>query len=384
MSDFRPPYIQHRGLKSHPGNILALAVTDDGQILATGGHASLEYQQDDSTALSLRRWKLGWDLHPPLGPPSGRAWRNLILGTQNGYFFCWIQNSTGFEEVFCTQVVYPGEITGMAFDTTSNRLAICTRNDIVQSWTIARDPVTRKWTTTTVWSKKIQDYGPRGITFAAFDNKYSFKSVQHHSSGRDGRDSGGVVCRNENMILAAIDEGLLAEMPQQTGATGLFCLDDTSAGPTLIRISDQMKIRQFATMSQRKNEVRPRHVRFGEHGMVIVSGSDHGTVYVFDTRSGQTLQKLPMVRVQGTRISSRKQANEIAQTAEVRGVSVIFAAQTRAYDGPEEVFVWKRARSSGISWKEVSLVLQVLTICGCAAFVYQNLTALGVLTMRPM
>jgi ribosomal protein L14E/L6E/L27E len=155
-----------------------------------------------------------------------------------------------------------------------------------------------------------------------------------------------------------------------------------------------MKIRQFATMSQRKNEVRPRHVRFREHGMVIVSGSDHGTVYVFDTRSGQTLQKLPVgsaewvqtvaVRVQGTRISSRKQANEIAQTAEVRGVSVIFAAQTRAYDGPEEVFVWKRARSSGISWKEVSLVLQVLTICGCAAFVYQNLTALGVLTMRPM
>jgi hypothetical protein len=58
----------------------------------------------------------------------------------------------------------------MAFDTTSNRLVICTRNDIIQSWTIARDPVTRKWTTTTVWSKKIQDYGPRGITFAAFDN----------------------------------------------------------------------------------------------------------------------------------------------------------------------------------------------------------------------
>ncbi|KAJ7864273.1 WD40-repeat-containing domain protein [Mycena olivaceomarginata] len=375
MSDFRPPYIQHRGLKSHPGNILALAVTDDGQILATGGSQGTHLWNIDKMT----------QLHCPCAAGSRGGTCTLLWvrradepgeilfsGTQNGYFFCWIQNSTGFEEVFCTQVVYPGEITGMAFDTTSNRLAICTRNDIVQSWTIARDPVTRKWTTTTVWSKKIQDYGPRGITFAAFDNSKDRDIVVFgfHNSGPITTLRGGT-----GEIAAEWSAGMRIGDAATNWGDGLFCLDDTSAGPTLIRISDQMKIRQFATMSQRKNEVRPRHVRFGEHGTVIVSGSDHGTVYVFDTRSGQTLQKLP--------VGSAEWVQTVA-TAEVRGVSVIFAAQTRAYDGPEEVFVWKRARSSGISWKEVSLVLQVLTICGCAAFVYQNLTALGVLTMRPM
>ncbi|KAJ7771204.1 WD40-repeat-containing domain protein [Mycena olivaceomarginata] len=369
MSDFRPPYIQHRGLKSHPGNILALAVTDDGQILATGGRAGSQ---------GTHLWNIDkmTQLHCPCAAGSRGGTCTLLWvrradepgeilfsGTQNGYFFCWIQNSTGFEEV----------------SVPSNRLAICTRNDIVQSWTIARDPVTRKWTTTTVWSKKIQDYGPRGITFAAFDNSKDRDIVVFgfHNSGPITTLRGGT-----GEIAAEWSAGM------RIGDAATNWGDDcsawtTSAGPTLIRISDQMKIRQFATMSQRKNEVRPRHVRFGEHGTVIVSGSDHGTVYVFDTRSGQTLQKLPMGSAEWVQTVA-KQANEIAQTAEVRGVSVIFAAQTRAYDGPEEVFVWKRARSSGISWKEVSLVLQVLTICGCAAFVYQNLTALGVLTMRPM
>ncbi len=31
----------------------------------------------------------------------------------------------------------------------------------------------------------------------------------------------------------------------------------------------------------------PKHVAFGENGQVVVGGSDHGSIYVFDRRSGE-------------------------------------------------------------------------------------------------
>jgi hypothetical protein len=37
MSSGRPPYVKAHGVKSHPGNILVLAVAEDSKILASGG-----------------------------------------------------------------------------------------------------------------------------------------------------------------------------------------------------------------------------------------------------------------------------------------------------------------------------------------------------------
>lgn len=73
---------------------------------------------------------------------------------------------------------------------------------------------------------------------------------------------------------------------------GALCLDDPFSGAALYRISDQVKVHTFETPRERSHEARPRHVRFSENGLSVVMGSDHGTVYVFETRSGQILQKL--------------------------------------------------------------------------------------------
>lgn len=48
----------------------------------------------------------------------------------------------------------------------------------------------------------------------------------------------------------------------------------------------------FEIPRERQYEMRPRQVSFAESGLAIISGSDHGVVYVFETRTGDVLQKL--------------------------------------------------------------------------------------------
>jgi hypothetical protein len=75
-----------------------------------------------------------------------------------------------FEETFVIQMPDPGEITAMAFDSTNNRLCLCSRNDMVQSWTISKDPLTGKWMPINIFSRRFPRLSPQAITFAAFDN----------------------------------------------------------------------------------------------------------------------------------------------------------------------------------------------------------------------
>ncbi|KAJ7896165.1 hypothetical protein B0H13DRAFT_2338492 [Mycena leptocephala] len=41
MSSSRPPYVKVHGVKSHPGNILVLAIAEDSKILASGGYEGI-------------------------------------------------------------------------------------------------------------------------------------------------------------------------------------------------------------------------------------------------------------------------------------------------------------------------------------------------------
>lgn len=71
---------------------------------------------------------------------------------------------------------------------------------------------------------------------------------------------------------------------------GVFCIDDPCQGVGLFRLDTGTRIRTFpitVTKSQ-----RPRQVSFAEECSVIVSGSDHGVVYLFNRRSGDMLDEL--------------------------------------------------------------------------------------------
>ncbi|KAJ6619568.1 WD40-repeat-containing domain protein [Mycena sp. CBHHK59/15] len=370
MAHARLPYVRHRGLSKHPGSVLTLAVTEDGKILASGSSQGTRlWNVTDMTGIQRPSHvsNHGATLVVIWARRADEPHDVLYAGTQNSYFYCWRQQDGMFEETFVIQMSDPGEITAMAFDSTNNRLCLFSRNDVVQSWAISKDPLTSKWMPTNIFSRRFPRLAPQAVTFAAFDN----------SQDRDiivlgFHNNGPIYTIRGKTGETASDWSVGARIG---GATfnwrdGVFCLDDPTSGPTLFRISDQIKVKAYEIERKRKNG-RPRNVRFGEHGSTIVCGSDHGCVYVFDTRSGEKIETLSV---------GSSEWVQVVATAETGSVSVIFAAQTRALDFSEEIFVWKRARNTSIGLDKFIVFGKALVVLGCIAFLYQNLEAkIGVL-----
>lgn len=109
----------------------------------------------------------------------------IYSGTANGYIFCW-RNRKGvslefshllmstnltkkWEETFAFQIDEPKDITGIAFDASTNRLIICSSGGRVVAWGAIRDESNRVHMSK-VFSRKIEDFEPRAITFAGFDS----------------------------------------------------------------------------------------------------------------------------------------------------------------------------------------------------------------------
>jgi len=69
-----------------------------------------------------------------------------------------------------------------------------------------------------------------------------------------------------------------------------FVVDNAYDGFDLHQIEDGAYVRTFKTglVTSRK----PKQVLFGENSQVVVGGSDHGAVYVFDRKSGNKLDVL--------------------------------------------------------------------------------------------
>lgn len=84
---------------------------------------------------------------------------------------------------------------------------------------------------------------------------------------------------------------------------GVFCVDDPLQGVALYRLDTGARVRTYPV--EVKKSMRPRQVTFAENCSVIVSGSDHGVVYIFDRRSGDVVDMLKVGdnRVQAVTVS---------------------------------------------------------------------------------
>ncbi|KAJ7260674.1 hypothetical protein C8J57DRAFT_1471678 [Mycena rebaudengoi] len=354
MSSTRLPYIQHHGLGRHPGSVLTLAATEDGAILASSGSQGTRLW-DVTDMLMIERPSAtghhGATLVMIWVRQADESHNVLYAGTQNGYFYCWRKEDGVFEETFVVQMHDPGEITAMVFDSTNNRLCLCSCNDIVQSWAISKDPLTGKWTPISIFSRRFPMLVPQAIMFAVFDN----------SPDRD------------IIVLGLHNSGPIYTICGKTGETasnwsvggkigdavfnwkdGVFCLDNPASGIALFRISDQIKAKSYEIDRKRKN-ARTRKVCFGSMGQLSSAA----------VTTGERLEILS--------VGSSEWVQVIA-TTEIGGVSVIFAAQMRALDCSEEIFIWKRARDTSIGWEPVVVVLKAMVVLGFLAFLYQNLS----------
>lgn len=67
-------------------------------------------------------------------------------------------------------------------------------------------------------------------------------------------------------------------------------MDNAVDGFDLYNLETGLFMRNFPTGIPKKRY--PKQVAFGEDARVVVGGSDHGAVYVFDRKTGKTLDVL--------------------------------------------------------------------------------------------
>ncbi|KAE9402074.1 hypothetical protein BT96DRAFT_918442 [Gymnopus androsaceus JB14] len=134
---------------------------------------------------------------------------------------------------------------------------------------------------------------------------------------------------------------------------GVFAIDDPAQGIGLYRM-DCTRLRTFPVKVHKT--WRPRQICFGEDCKLIISGSDHGVVYVFDRRSGEAVDELTVGR------------NEWVQTVlatSIEGQSSIIAANSKDMEEGTNIVSESRRRY-------LSFFMQLVMIAATVGFIIQN------------
>ncbi|KAJ7872870.1 WD40-repeat-containing domain protein, partial [Mycena olivaceomarginata] len=279
-------YRRNGRLEGHSGPVYCLAATDDGRFLASGGKdGTRTWDLMSMTRISDRPASSG-----KRGATTALTWanrddepgENLFYGTVTGFLICWRKaaGQQSFHEVYCKHIAQDSEITSLAFDALSNRLAVCTYNSLVQLYVLSSAPAPRK-----LWGIAVNNFLPKSIVFGVMrGNEREILAFGIH----DGRILGklGLACKSPSLCQYFGDA--IVDNRRVT-----VCIDDIESGPVLYRLDDHQRIKTFSvpvTIQER----RPRQVRFVDNSKAIVIGSDHGVVYIFDRRSGEVIDKLLM------------------------------------------------------------------------------------------
>ena len=85
----------------------------------------------------------------------------------------------GFHEVFCRRLTQPSEVTALAFDAPSGRLAVCTYNSVVQVYAMRSSSPPQK-----LFAVNIDNFVPKSIHFGAIRGNEREILV---FGGRDGK-----------------------------------------------------------------------------------------------------------------------------------------------------------------------------------------------------
>ncbi|KAJ7478959.1 WD40-repeat-containing domain protein, partial [Mycena latifolia] len=316
-------YIQQGMLHGHHGSVNCLKATEDGKILASGGTDGVKLWDLTKLADLLRPNGAGIR-----GATSALLWIRredepgelLVYGTQMGYVVVWKQSEdNSATAVF--QMMDPAEVTGLAFDAGASRLAVCHRKSTVQVHTLDS-----KLTPRPIFSVSIQDFVPKAIAFG--EMKGSTREVMAF-----GYHDGQILTLNGTTggIERIRQVGSMIGNTDYNAHKGVVCFDDPWQGPALYRLESDRRIKTFE-VKVTKPFPRPRQVCFADDCSSVVSGSDHGVVYVFDRRTGQTSDTL--------RVDPTDWVQTVTAT-ELDGFTVIIAARSRDWGGANGIVVWR-------------------------------------------
>ncbi|KAJ7253303.1 WD40-repeat-containing domain protein [Mycena haematopus] len=350
------PYLAAGVLPGHQGSVTCLQATEDGRLLASGGTDGVKIWDLQKMRMVRRPTGVG-----SRGATSALLWIRredhpgeiLAYGTQTGLVVCWRQTAGTFEEVNVFQLAELAEITGLAFDSTSNRLAVCHRQSVIQV-----HELDEKLNPDPVFSIVIKNFLPKALSFAG-----ELKGKQKELLAFGFHD-GKVLTLNAETgeVIRSRQIGSMIGSADYNQRRGVFCIDDPFQGTVLYRADTETRVRTFE-VKLTKPSPRPRQVCFADDCSSVVSGSDHGVVYIFDRRSGETVDTL------------RIDANDWVQTVtatQVDGISTIIAARSRDWGGSNTITVWKKkSSSSGRRLWEMILGLNIVVLCVAMVFLYR-------------
>ncbi|KAJ6484907.1 WD40-repeat-containing domain protein [Mycena sanguinolenta] len=341
-------YRRHGKLQGHFGPIYSLAATDDGKFLASGGKDGTRvWDLEAMTQIPDRPASAGIR-----GATTAIAWTNLddepgemfFFGTVMGYLVSWrkVSGQNCFHEISCKRVVQPSEITALAFDAVSNRLAVSNRNGIIQIYLLASTLEPRK-----LVSVSVQNFLPKSLLFG--------------------------VMRDNNNRLEHWEVGILIGDASIDTRRATVCIDDIHSGGIIYRLDDHQRVKALAVPFTTQ-EKRPRQVRFVDDSKVIVIGSDHGVVYIFDRRNGQIIDRLDL---------GGKDWVQTLATTECENIPTIITAKSGDGLADNDVIIWRKTVDRSRSDASASETLLGIVLLAMLVYAYQNWdVVIGMLKQR--
>ncbi|KAF9062087.1 WD40-repeat-containing domain protein [Rhodocollybia butyracea] len=347
----RRTYTLDGKLTGHCGPVLCLSATDDGQLLASGGTDGVKI------------WNLVTKRRIP--SPEGAGSRGattailfisrsddpdeaIIYGTQTG--------KLAFEESYTFSLAGASEITTLAFDAVAGHLGAGNRSGNIYLFSLDVDMNLK-----IRFSVMLQGVTPKSL---AFSNKGDKKEPQlllfslydgtlYTLNTTDGNVENTKVLVNQ-IGNAAVDV-----------AKNVFCIDDPGQGIALYRF-DGTRLKNFP-VKEEKPRPRPRQVNFAEGFKLIVCGSDHGVVYVFDRRKEEVVDELH---------TGNHNWIQTILTAQTDGQHFILAAPSHDTDKNTDILVWRKRDSRTIGMqmqrKYLQYFIQIMMLGATLAFLIQN------------
>ncbi|KAF7293675.1 WD40 repeat-like protein [Mycena indigotica] len=262
----------------------------------------------------------------------------LWFGTQKGFVCAWRCYQGKFEEVFTMALELSAEITCLAYDSVNNRLALGTRRNRVQSWSISAPKEQVRWTAELIFDIELES--PGAIDFHR-NMQEPDRLIYVYISESPGRV--WTLNGEDGTVRSSWDAGAGIGFLAPNVDQGVFGLGDMQSGPAIYRYRDNF--------------------RWADRGTTIVSGSDHGDIYIFDYQTGERQQKV--------QVSTDGEWVQAVAVAEIEEISTIFAAQSRMTEGKEDIIVYKRLRAVG--WNLfMERIFWPLMVLGFMIFFMQN------------
>ncbi|KIY60542.1 hypothetical protein CYLTODRAFT_416075, partial [Cylindrobasidium torrendii FP15055 ss-10] len=214
------------------------------------------------------------------------------------------------------------EIVSIAYDVLRSQLAVAHGSDVIHVFNLNRRFIPESRPDPAFTSISIPDHHPVGIFFGR-------DQAEGRSVWSVGRDDGRI-------LLIELDEatGLAIGAAHINSEQDTLVVDDVAQGPSLFRLTDESVtfLKNLPILSN--NEV-PRSVHFHlEASTAVVTGSDHGLVYILDRPTAAEIDVLETGRALPVQV--------VDAGRDEGGAAIIVCSHSDEHASENELQVWKR------------------------------------------